>query len=270
MPVSISGTGPITGLGPLSQCTLQLYSGSAYLFAYNGNQLYIGGRNQTIPAAGVALSPTGLTVGTTYWVYAFMNGSTMTLEASTTGHTWDGNTGFELKTGDSSRTLVGMVRPITGPAFVDSFQQRFVVSWFNRRMLPLRGAFTTDRTTGTSLANYSELGPEIRIEFLSWYDAMPMFFTWGGNVTANGSTSNTLVGLAIDGNVDGNVKRYIQLFGATSGWSNPVMGTHNVFSFTEGYHYATVLIRPAGSSSTFYGDASPDTRAFLLQSTLLA
>lgn len=94
------------------QCRLVKSGANLLLQPYNGNRLMINGIAQTIPSSGVSFAATGLTAGTTYFIYAYMNGSTMALEASTTGHSADTATGMEVKTGDSSRTLVGMARPV--------------------------------------------------------------------------------------------------------------------------------------------------------------
>ncbi|MCJ2144280.1 hypothetical protein MKL20_30200, partial [Methylobacterium sp. E-066] len=76
-----------------------------------------------------------MSAATLYYVYAYMNGSTLALEAVTTAHATDATYGHEIKTGDGTRTLVGMV--YTGPGtpgtFLDTAANRWVASWFNRR-----------------------------------------------------------------------------------------------------------------------------------------
>ncbi|MCJ2141865.1 hypothetical protein MKL20_17750, partial [Methylobacterium sp. E-066] len=121
---------------PLGQCRLVYSSATGLLLkTYQGNQLWVNGAYRTIPSGGVSLTSAGLTSATLYYVYAYMSGSTLTLEAVTTGHSADATFGHEIKTGDGTRTLVGMV--YTGPGtpgtFLDTAANRWVASWFNRR-----------------------------------------------------------------------------------------------------------------------------------------
>jgi hypothetical protein len=84
-----------------------------------------------VPSAGVTISNAGLAASTVYYVYARMSGGAMALELSTTGHT--PTNGVETKTGDTTRTLVGMVRTNASSQFVDDATNICVLSFFNRR-----------------------------------------------------------------------------------------------------------------------------------------
>jgi muramidase (phage lysozyme) len=70
-----------------------------------------------------------------YYIYATASGGVVNaIEADATAYavsTTAGNKGVVTKIGDDARTLVGMARPITGPAWQDTVAQRFVRSWFN-------------------------------------------------------------------------------------------------------------------------------------------
>lgn len=113
------------------KCQLAYVSTSQIrLRPFDGNGLVINGVMQQVPAAGVTLAPTGLTPSTVYSIYAFMSGTTMTLEASTTAAVQN-TAGVYIKTGDSTRTLVGAVYINTGPAFVNTGGICGVRSWFN-------------------------------------------------------------------------------------------------------------------------------------------
>ena len=160
------GNGFTTGVANVGQCRLTKSGANLLLSPYQGNGLTINGVVQKIPSAGVTLAPGALSIGTTYYIYAYMVSTVMTLEAVTTGHSTDTATGVEIKTGDVTRTLVGMARPITGPAWQDTLNQRFVVSWFNARPTSLSSAFTATRSY--SSATYGEPNSEIRNEFLIW------------------------------------------------------------------------------------------------------
>lgn len=100
----------------------------------NGNVLPINGVLYAIPPVGVTLANTGLTAATMYWIYAYMNAGTMTLEASTTGFTEPVTEGGAYKTGDVTRTLVGGVYTGAGTPgiFVQTRGKHLVASYYNR------------------------------------------------------------------------------------------------------------------------------------------
>jgi hypothetical protein len=162
----------VKGLIPASasmsgQCRLTYVSTTQISLApLNGNQIVIGGKSYAIPAAGVTLANTSLTAGTLYYVYAFLTGTTITLEASTTGHATDATTGTEIKSGDSSRSLVGMVYMDVGTpgTFADTAAKRYVASWFNRRR---RLASSGQQEVTTSSVGQIELTP-FRAFYLAW------------------------------------------------------------------------------------------------------
>lgn len=117
------------------ECKLVLVSSTSLaLVPRNGNSIRINGVLYAVPDAGVSVSNSGLSASTNYYVYAYMNSGTMTLEFSTTGHsvsTTGGNKGTEIKTGDDTRSLVGFIRTSASTTFLDTLDNRFVRSWFN-------------------------------------------------------------------------------------------------------------------------------------------
>ena len=175
-----------------SQISLQRYQG-AYL------PLKIGGTWQAklIPSSGPTLSNSGLTAATKYYIYAFDSGGTLTLEASTTGHVVDADTGVEIKSGDASRTLIGMVYMGAGSpgTFINSVTRRLLLNWFNRASLDLHGVYSADRTfSGTS---FGDINSEISLEFLSWADeAVEM--AAAGTVSNNSAGQASHIGFGID------------------------------------------------------------------------
>lgn len=174
----VANTGGVYG-----QCRLTKSGANLLLKPRGGNLLTINGTPQIVPDAGVSLAPTGLTAGF-YYIYAYMSGSTMTLEASTTARatsTTAGNKGVEIKSGDDTRTLVGAAYS-TAAAFSDTTTSRLVLSWFNRRNLSSRGWLTTGRAvTSTSIV---EINIEARAYFLNWADE-------AASASACGSASNS-------------------------------------------------------------------------------
>lgn len=235
-----------------SQCQLALVAGNLVLSRKNGRLLTINGAAEVIPASGPTLAATGLTPSSLYYIYAYMNSGTMTLEASATAYTIDATTGIAIKTGDVTRTLVGMARPVTGPAWSDTPKQRFVRSWFNDPGVSLLNNFTANRlTTSTTTV---ELNSEIRCEALIWS---------GEDFKADSS------GTIINGTSNGQNRSMIGFDGTTPepcGSTSVLTNTDTVpfhchalkTGLSEGYHYATLLGSVASGSGAWYGDL--DTR----------
>lgn len=224
-------------------------SGSDVLLSrYNGSSLFIDGTVETVPTAGVTLAADGLTIDTDHFIYAFMVGATMTLEASTTGHATDSTTGVEIKSGNSTRTLVGMARPVTGPVWVDSEIQRFVISWFNRRTIVSR-VITDDSvipTTTSTVVPEIELSTDYRVEFLSWDDEMPNIVVAG--IMWNDTSDKWYRGLAsLDAlPVAGTSHENALINNATI-----IASVGSPTSLTEGYHYATLLVAVQGGTASY-------------------
>lgn len=142
---------------PGSDCRLIKSGSNLVLTPYAGNLLNINSANFKVPAAGVSLAPTGLTPATLYYIYAFISAGVMTLEASATAYAISTTNGMPIKTGDTTRTCVGMAYIDTGPAFADTLSKRYVRSYFNRQGMaiesttPYSSQTTTSATYGTIL-----------------------------------------------------------------------------------------------------------------------
>jgi Phage tail-collar fibre protein len=184
-----TGGGGTTGFSNSGQCYLSLQSGSLRLTPFNGNNLIINSTVQKIPAGGVGLTPAGLQANTLYYIYAYMNGTVMTLEASTTSHITSSFDGVEIKNLDQSRTLVGMAYTIAGPAWADDAGRLYVVSWFNPRSKSSTTCFTAFHTT--SGGEFVELGQEIRNYFITFANRGVKYLTSGscGGNGGNGVTT---------------------------------------------------------------------------------
>lgn len=182
------------------QCRLVLSGGSIALVPFAGNQLYINGSNRSIPGAGISLAPAGLTVGTTYYIYAYWAGSAIALEASATGHSTDPSSGVEIKSGDATRTLVGMARPVSGPAWKDDIDNRYVLSWFNRRLKASRKQLTANVTL--TAAGPAEVSTSLRNDFICWENGVTSAAASGA--AQIGASSTFAFRLALNGAAIGN------------------------------------------------------------------
>jgi hypothetical protein len=221
------------------------------LIRRDGDRLCINGANEQIPAAGVTLSNGGLSANTLYYVYAYMNSGTMTLEASTTGHADDTATGMKIKSGAATRTLVGMARTNASSQFVQTSTNLGVITYFNRRLKAIKAAFTADRTTTST--SYTELNSEIRLPFLTWGDNDVVFSVRGASSNdTNNTRHHTAVGIDTGGSVT--------VRGGTScrqGPSTNAQEFNSAFSGfadeSEGYHYATVMGKVGAGTGTWSG-----------------
>lgn len=252
------GSGFATGIASVGQCRLIKNGANLQLFPFNGNGLTINGVVCKIPAAGLTLAPTALVAGTNYYIYAVATGTAVSsIEASTTGHTTDAASGMEIKSGDATRTLVGLARVITGPAWQDTSAQRFVISWFNRQPLNVSGVYPANQTcTSTSLV---EPSTSIRAEFLCWASVVTAALNgWVSNNTA-GAGAFTFV--SFDGaSTDGACFWVSPTASAISSISSNVSIT-----LSENYHYVTLLAANSvgGTVSTYPGSGSANNRVTL-------
>lgn len=231
-------------------CRLQVDSTTALsLQRYQGSTLPIKTGStwaaMTIPSSGPSLSTSGLSASTLYRIYAFNSSGTLTLEASATAHAVDSTTGVEIKSGDATRTLVGMVLTDSSTHFLDSTSNRWLINWFNRRSLDLMGTFSADRSTGSD--TFAELNTEVRMNFLSWADEA---ITASGSGTllqsSNGQASGTALG--IDGLtvVAGTATTFT---GFSNTWQDFAVSLSK--SVSEGSHYVTLLGACSGGSGTW-------------------
>ena len=225
------------------QCRLVKTGANLALMPFNGNRLTVNGVTCTIPAAGVALAPTGLTVGTNYYIYAVATAGVITsLEASTTTHATSataGNIGFEIKSGDDTRSLVGMAQIITGPAWQDTPAQRFVRSWFNDPGIYSFNQFATTRTTAA--AAFAEVNSEIRIEALIWagetWDVTQYIASFSNTVT----NSNSFSTIGFNSAVPEKNGILVTIVGAIAGTAFGAGCSSAKAGLTEGYNFATLI-----------------------------
>lgn len=227
------------------RCRLAKTGSDLVLSPFNGNTLVIDGVIYEIPDAGVSLAPSGLGTGTTYYIYAYMNSGTMTLEQSTTAYAVQAGTGVRIKSGDATRTLVGMERATGATTW-----QGLCRSWFNDPGYTAVTAFTANRTN--SSASYAEVNSEIQNPFLVWTSEIAMISAQGPY--ANSGTGTYFVALTLDGVTTSNAYNA----GAFSS-GNQEIGfslTRYASGLSEGYHYATLANKVSSGTITYRGGAA--------------
>jgi hypothetical protein len=183
-------------LVPKGQCRLTKSGSNLLLSPFQGNLLTTNSVDRIIPDAGVTLGTGGLSASTTYFIYAFDNAGTLTLEASTTAPVVQAGTGIRIKGGpDATRTLVGMARTTAGTAWIDDAENRLVISYFHRRTIHLKKDGPGGTTTATSL---TEINSGFRLTYLTWADEA-VHIGYSGAASNNTANQFVGVGLAPDG-----------------------------------------------------------------------
>jgi hypothetical protein len=179
----LAWTASVTGVlaRGIGQCRLELLEdiGQLQLRPDHGSSLWIDGQLRVIPDGGVFLAPTGFTPYTVTYIYAAWIAGAIVLEGSTVNPVQTG--GLYHKTGDQTRTLVGLVVCSPGPAFVDTDRNRWVISYFNNHPVSVTGFFTAPRSVTSS--TLVEIHSEIQCSFLAFGEAEHQFATV---ITASG------------------------------------------------------------------------------------
>lgn len=244
--LSVNSARDLLGVRPVGQCRLNYVSTSAIrLDQYNGNRIMIGDSVCSIPSAGITLAPTGLTPNTDYYVFVSdANGDEVadTLEAAlvSAGTQVDATTGVRIKSGDRTRTLVGLVRPAAGPAWDNT--RPYVRSYFNRQ-----GTFSstlqTANRTFTNTGTGAEVHSSLRAEFIAFIDD-PLVGTVSYPVV-NSAANETYLISGLDGGVPTGAS-----YGVAVGTTLQTVEKALPFVIaTDGYHYLT----PIGSVSAGTG-----------------
>jgi len=202
-----------------------------------------------IASAGITLAVTGLSVDTFYRIYAFDSSGTVTLEASTTGTAIDTDTGVRIKSGDATRTFVGIAYTDNPLAWTDSATERWVRSFYNR--LPLLGAdlFTSDFTTTST--TYVASGLQISAVI---FDSESIdLLAWGAAKLSG--TQDIQIGLSEDSTT-------VALAASESNWryitneSEIAMINRTIISPSEGKHdYRVIAKQTTGATLTMIGSS---------------
>jgi hypothetical protein len=250
---------------PGTGAQIQYSSATQLLLApMNGGVLWINGYNYTVPAS-LTLANTGLASGTKYYIYAFLSGSTVTLEASTTGYTLATN-GMPQKAGDATRTCVGMVFTTGSSQFSDTNGQRWVLSYFNRGDKVSVTQFSTTRNANTT--TLAELNAEIRSAFLVWAGASVKYEVNGSVLCSTEDTSGSYTSSV---GFDGIIGEIAACSGANNTTSNatlPLSISSNKVGLSEGEHYLTLLGATGGESSSWVAATLPASSAAACSITL--
>lgn len=211
----------------------------------------IAGNLEEIPASPPSLSASGVVEGTIYYIYAFISGGTVTLERSTTGYTQSTSWGYPVKTGDTSRTLVGLVRGAGTNAYADTPASRQVATYYNRIRRSLFGVITADRTITATTP--TEIHTEMRCNVVVWADEVIDFSIIGQGPMDDAFGLNSVYG-AMDSTSSGFLPPTGWQAYTTNAWGS--CSTRVTTTAAEGYHFLSALgaVDSAGRVTTFNSD----------------
>lgn len=210
----------------------------------DGRNLNIGGVVRQVPSGGVTISNASLAASTVYFVYAWMNGSNMALELSTTTHAQHTN-GVEVKSGDTSRTLVGMCRTNGSTQFQSDDAYIGVISFFNRLRKIGKAKFTANRTLTPATGVFSEVNAEIRVYFLTWADE-PVRQSICGGWTVSGAATG--YGYANIDNDNSGQRAWCAISSSTTGQFSSV----DERLVTEGSHFGSLTGNCEGGTNVLW------------------
>jgi hypothetical protein len=263
----------VAGVAP--SCGRLAYSSTTALTftPYNGARIRIAGVDYDIPTGGIAglantsifidgVGSSNLAADTTYYIYAFLNSGTVTADYSTTAYTSDttaGNVGVMIKTAVASRTLIGMCRTNSSSQFADSVTQRFVLSWFNKLQMPMKNHFTATRST-TSLS-YVEVNSEIQLKFITWSNIMVTLSISGAGYVTTGGSMWTSIG------VDSTTTAQ-DTWTFMSGTNSQAQACTHFGTYSEGYHYATLLGKVSVNTANWYMPSNAAGERLTLNATI--
>lgn len=216
-----------------------------------------GGMNWPVPA-GLTVSNGGLAANTLYYIYVKIAAGTLALDTpSTTGYAIAAN-GMPQKSGDVTRTLVGMAFTNGSGQFVSQDGALQVRPYFQRPLQRSRSNFSANQTTNSS--TLAEIDTSIRNSVLVWSGEDVTFATSGSTTT---STANAAVtAISFDG---GSVEE--EGSAATGSSGIPINGIK--VGLSEGLHYCTLFgaINSSGTA-TWRGGTAPSGSAGTAPTTL--
>jgi len=259
VPLGVTGR----SVGPYSACScgrLIFSSATQLIFApFAGDAIKINGVMYSIPSAGVTASNGGLSASTVYYVYLWNNAGTLTIEFSTTGHTQDvsgsTNAGTEIKSGDASRSLVGMIRTNASSQFVDGFANRGVASWFNRRARFHQGSSVVAGVI-TNTAAWTEPSTATRVDGVFWGDDIVTIGSIGLEGQNDTAGQLTYGGVGLDGVANVTCESSAQLQASLVWIMCPCQPT----TVGEGYHFMTVIALVSGGMGHIWGTVAMTSR----------
>ncbi len=205
-----------------------------------------------IPAGGVTLNAAGLVASTLYYIYAYMNGGNLALEASTTVRATDATTGLQIKTGDRSRLFVGIEWAASATAWGGLAR-----SWFNDPGFMATTLLPSN--TSTSSATPVPINSAANRQFLTFAgESAHVEISGSSNSSGAGYSTYTWVGIdAVVAHPNSSGSHYQS---ASAGMTAPFSVGATISGMVEGYHFAAIIGMADGGYSATWGGASANGR----------
>ena len=225
---------------PLFQCQLAGPQGTILtLSRFGGSFIFINGQNWQISSSGPTISTSGSALSDSFYIYAYISGGAVTLEKSTTAYATDSTYGHKIKSGDPTRTLVGLARIREDSLdWGDSVTRRFIRSYYNDPGITISNYFNANRSTST--IGYVEINSEVRCQGMFWEGEVVA-------ATANFPVSHSIVNnvilqsIGIDGASPQETMSMQHTIVVSGGNTTTLSNTLYRIIPSEGYHYFTVL-----------------------------
>lgn len=230
------------------------------LLPFNGNKLVVNGVVCTVPDAGVSYTISGLSSSTLYYVYAVATtGAISSIELSTTvpvASTTAGNKGTMIKTGDDTRSLVGMVRTDGSTLFANTDLKRFVRSWFNDPGIGGYSVLGSDVALSVSGGPWAKVSNNAKIEFLAWADEVGHADISASWLDSTGGVGQLFyVGIGLNSEVTPGSTPYAAINYDTVGYYKNSC-TSRSDKLTVGYNYYVMIYIIGGGATPFLSSAA--------------
>lgn len=263
--LSIDGNNPTMQAGS-SQPTLYLVPfKSDKIIIWDGVKL----RMMKVGYSEVSIAASSLSTVTYYHIYAYIKGSKVGLEASTTAPTYNTLTGQLTKTGDPTRLYHGCVWTDSTPNFGDQIMRRTVGNYYH----PIQycdlssdgdNSWNCSSTSAWEPINQGGVGATNWIhKFVSCYGQ------WGWSADLSMAANNNYQ-CAIARDSTSTPDRSTTTFGYNAlGTSFPIASIYAEVITSANYHYLQGLQLSVSGTAQAYGDngsSTPSAGTFQLQS----
>lgn len=211
------------------------------LILYNGVDAWV---PHLIPTSGITYTiPTSLSANTLYYVYAYDNSGTITLEPSTSAPSIDSATVYMTSPTNDKKLCVGMFY-LNGSKQLDN--EYMVASYFNRKARTQQKSLSSNTTTFST--SFVEVSTNLRCPFLIWNgDEAIATLNAMQNAGAGGLLGKFY--LALDGASSSD--RFSEVYeDVNDSYTMPdsVHISENITDASQGYHYGTIAYSTSNAS----------------------
>lgn len=256
---AVSGTAAHTGKVQITTSTLPFAAGDLILASCHG---IVGTTEANITDRASIDSSTQFTLLDATYVNAWVSGGSCDLLGLTAGPAMPGHTtasnGVEVKNGDATKTLVGMVYTDGSQHFNDLATERDVASWFNRRIKTCRNTWASAATvSSTSYKELTATAGALHCEFVSWAQDNLQWSLFGTMINSAASASTATLAGDFDGSGTSGTPETenVQWPGGASAIQFPLSLTGSA-SLSEAWHYLTTFGMSTAGTITISGASS--------------